>query len=136
MSNNNNIYNTIFYDFSKRINSFKNKNELSPPSKSLKKKSSNLILKFEKMEQNKDLKSSFQCKFSHKNLTCVTKSKIFFNNANTNKQSISLFKSSPKHLLSSLENNVLLGKIYLTKSHLLPKISKNKKDLKIKNYNN
>jgi len=136
MSNNNSIYNTIFYDFSKRINSFKKKNELSPPSKSLKKKSSNLILKFEKMDQNKDLKSSFQSKFSHKNLTCVTKSKLFFNNVNTNKQSISLFKSSPKNLLSSLENNVLLGKIYQTKSHLLPKISKNKKDLKMKNYNN
>ena len=132
----NNIYNTIFYDFSKRINSFKERNKLSPPSKSLKKKSSNLILKFEKMEQNRDLKTSFQSKFSHKNLTCVPKSKFIFNNVNTNKQSISLFKSSPKNLLSSLENNVLLGKLYPTKSYLLPKILKNKKDLRMKSYNN
>ena len=127
MSNYNNIYNTIFYDFSKRINSFKTKNGLSPPSKSLKKKSSNLILKFEKMEQNRDLKASFQCKFSHKNLTCVPKSKLFFNNININQQSISLFKNSPKHLLSSLENNVLLGKLYPIKIHLLPKISQKKR---------
>ena len=136
MSNNNNIYNTIFYGFSKKVNSFKQKNELSPPNRSLKKKSSNLILKFEKMEQNREVKTSIKNKFSHKNLTCVTKSKLFSNNANNNKQSISLFKNSPKHLLSSLENNVLLGKLYQTKSHLLPKISKNKKDLKMKSYNN
>ena len=73
-----------------------------------KKKYSKLILKFENIKQNRIDKKINQKK--NKNYSVP-------------KDANSLFKTSPKHLLSSLENNVLLGKLSLTKANFLPKIS-------------
>ena len=93
-----------------------------------KKKYSKLMLKYENIKQN------------------ILDKKINLKKPKYNsviKDTNSLFKTSPKHLLSSLENNILLGKLSQTKTSILPKISfsKNNKDhinnLKLKySYNN
>ena len=124
INNNNNV---LSHDLNKEINSSLNKNLLFSSNK--KKKYSKLILKFENIKQNRIDKNINQKKHKYYSVT---------------KDKDSLFKTSPKHLLSSLENNILLGKISLTKTSLLPKISfsKNNKNkinnLKLKysyNYN-
>ena len=124
---NNHNNNALSYDLNKEINSSLNKNLLFSSNK--KKKYSKLILKYENIKLNRIDKKISQKKHKYYSAT---------------KDTNSLFKTSPKHLLSSLENNILLGKLSLTKTSLLPKISfsKNSKNqisnLKLKysyNYN-
>ena len=124
---NNNNNNVLSNDLNKEINSSLNNNLLFSTNK--KKKYSKLILKYENIKQNRKDKNINQKKHKYYSVT---------------KDKDSLFKTSPKHLLSSLENNILLGKISLAKTSFLPKISfsKNNKNqitnLKLKysfNYN-
>ncbi len=110
INNNNNV---LSHDLNKEINSSLNKNLLFSSNK--KKKYSKLILKFENIKQNRIDKNINQKKHKYYSVT---------------KDKDSLFKTSPKHLLSSLENNILLGKISLTKTSLLPKISFSKNNKK------
>ena len=116
--------NSNFLKIIKRnFKSYSKKSILAPPNIDLKNKSSNLILK---LYNNKELKNSFE-KTNHKNLTS-SKKKMYLENRNI-KLSTNLFKNSPKYLLSSLENNVLLGKLSQKKTYLLPKITNSKKIL-------
>ena len=110
INNNNNV---LSHYLNKEINSSLNKNLLFSSNK--KKKYSKLILKFENIKQNRIDKNINQKKHKYYSVT---------------KDKDSLFKTSPKHLLSSLENNILLGKISLTKTSLLPKISFSKNNKK------
>ena len=124
----------FFKTANKNFKSYSKKSKISP--NGINNKSSNLILKYEKLYNSKELKNSFQKK-SHKNLTTSSKKKIYLTNRNI-KLPNNLFKDSPKYLLSCLENNVLLGKVQQTKKHLLPNIKdKNilKANIKIKNVN-
>ena len=122
--NNNNKY---FQNIKKKSNSNSIKNILSPSNIYLKNKSPNLILKYEKIYQKQDLKRSFQNKINHKNLTTSSKTNLFINQRN--RDSNSLYKNSPKYILSSLENNVLIGKLSQRRAHILPKILNNKPNL-------
>ena len=70
----------------------------------------------------------------YNNLTTPSKDNIFINNDNWRKSN-SLYKNSPRYLLSSLENNVLLGKFSQKKSHILPNIFNNKSILNIRTKN-
>ena len=122
--NNNNKY---FQNIKKKSNSNSIKNILSPSNIYFKNKSPNLILKYEKIYQKQDLKRSFQNKINHKNLTTSSKTNLFIQQRN--RDSNSLYKNSPKYILSSLESNVLIGKLSQRRTHLLPKILNNKPNL-------
>ena len=126
MRNNNNII--YFHAAKKKFNSYSKKNLLPPPNIYLKKKSPNLFLKYEKLNNNLEKKKSYQNKTNQNNFINSSKVNLFTNNR-INNQSNSLFKSSPKYLLSSLENNILIGKLSQRKTYILPKIINNKKIL-------
>ena len=103
---NNNKNNALSHDLNKANNSSLKKNLLLTSNK--KKKYSKLILKYENIKKNRIDRQINQ-----------KKNKYY----SVEKDSDSLLKTSPKHLLSSLENNILLGKLSLAKTSLLPKIS-------------
>ena len=124
-NNNNNIY---FHSAKKKFNSYSKKNLIPPPNIYLKKKSPNLFLKYERLNNNLEKKKSHQNKTNQNNFINSSKVNLVINNK-INNQSNFLFKSSPKYLLSSLENNILMGKISKRKTHILPKIFNNKKIL-------
>ena len=124
-NNNNNIY---FHSAKKKFNSYSKKNLIPPPNIYLKKKSPNLFLKYERLNNNLEKKKSHQNKTNQNNFINSSKVNLVINNK-INNQSNFLFKSSPKYLLSSLENNILMGKISQRKTHILPKIFNNKKIL-------
>lgn len=124
-NNNNNIY---FHSAKKKFNSYSKKNLKPPPNIYLKKKSPNLFLKYERLNNNLEKKKSHQNKTNQNNFINSSKVNLVINNK-INNQSNFLFKSSPKYLLSSLENNILMGKISQRKTHILPKIFNNKKIL-------
>ena len=124
----------------KKFNSFSKKNILYPTNNNFKEKTPDLLfLKYEKFAKDIDIKKSFQNKISHKNFIQPSKANLLTNEKNNIiTHSNSLFKSSPRYLLSTLENNILIGKFSQTKTHLLPKILNNKKflktNIKIKSY--
>jgi len=124
-NNDNNIY---FHSAKKKFNSYSKKNLIPPPNIYLKKKSPNLFLKYERLNNNLEKKKSHQNKTNQNNFINSSKVNLVINNK-INNQSNFLFKSSPKYLLSSLENNILMGKISQRKTHILPKIFNNKKIL-------
>ena len=126
MANNNNLY--LNYESNKQLNFYSKKDALSQTNKNFKKKTSNLLLKFEKLEPKINLKKSFPTKIHDNNLTYSSKKNINKKKINL---SSSLFKSSPKNILSSLENNILIGKFSNIKNELLPKIINNKKYIKL-----
>ena len=103
---NNNKNNALSHDLNKANNSSLKKNLLLTSNK--KKKYSKLILKYENIKKNRIDRQINQ-----------KKNKYY----SVEKDSDSLLKTSPKHLLSSLENNILLGKLSLAKTSFLPKIS-------------
>ena len=118
--------NKIIQAINRKLNSYSKINLLCPSNIYLKNKS-NLILKYDKKHERNELKKSYQ-KISQKNLTTSSQNK-FITNRNNN-LSNSLYKNSPKYLLSSLENNVLLGKLSQRRNNLFPRITNNKQILK------
>ena len=127
--------NNFFKIINKKLISFSKKNLLSPSNINITNKSANLILKCENLKERKENKKSSQ-KTSHKSLTTSSQSKIISTKRNK-EESNYLYKSSPKYLLSSLENNVLIGKLSERKNYFFPKITNNKQiiktNIKIKN---
>ena len=134
---------TFFQEINKKLNSYSKKNILSPTNLFLNNKSSNSILNYNKFNKYKkynkinEMKKAYQ-KQSQKDLITTSYPKCHIENRN-NRQSNSLYKTSPKYLLSSLENNVLIGKLSQRKTYIFPKInncySKNKKNKNILNTN-
>ena len=118
--------NKIIQAINRKFNSYSKKNLLCPSNIYLKNKS-NLILKYEQKNERNELKRSYQ-KISKKNLT--TSSKTQFATNRNNNYTNSLYKASPKYLLSSLENNVLIGKLSQRRNNLFPRITNNKLILK------
>ena len=122
------------HDINKKSDLKPIKNKLSPHNIYLKHKSPNLILKYEKLYKSKELKKSLQNTINHNILTTPSKVKILSYNDKSRKSN-SLYKNTPKYLLSCLENNVLIGKISQKRTYILPKIFNNKSILNIRTNN-
>ena len=135
---------SFFQVINKNFNSYSKKNILSPSKIFLDNKPSNISLKYtkfnkyDKLKEKNEIKKLYQ-KQSQKEFISSSQPKLPITNRNS-RQSNSLNKTSPKYLLSSLENNVLLGKLSQRKAYF-PKINNNnnknknilKTNIKIKN---
>ena len=125
-------YNNFLQKSHKKINSFSKKSLLSPQNIYINNNSPNLLLKYGKIKNHSETKKSLNnnnnSKLFHKNINNSSKVKIIITHRIQNEPN-SLFKSTPKYFLSSLESNVLLGKITQKKSHILPTIYNNNKKM-------
>jgi hypothetical protein len=106
----------------KKTNSYSKKNIITTHNIFINNNSPNLFQIYEKPKNHSEIHRNN--KQFHKIIQKPSKVKIIFTQK-TPEQNY-LFKYSPKILLSSLENNVLLGKITQKKNHILPKIYNNK----------